>query len=390
MPALALTLPTDGGRTTKALYSAFLKSIAAGLFRLPETSFPERLRPLASGLRAHLRSLGKDVVFDLLRRPQVHAFLRCALTATDPDEGREMAGKLLFQTLFEMAADGTLPDGERAWPSAPPLPRLASQTHGVLQGVDEAETLAFANGRVIVDGADRAITADPEAFHAVEPGLRFALADPNPVSEFSDHPEVEGNAVTLGDADVATWLQGLRDCLRVIEDFTPGIRAEMRLVLQQLIPVGTASEHHASCSYKDAIGSIYLTLNHRLLTMAEALIHEFQHNKLYLLFHADPVMKNADWPLFASPLRPDPRPLRGHLLGAHAFVPIAELYRRIEQSGSELRHLGGFRERFGQVIEKNGAALATLMEHAVASARGQELIDDLVERHSEHERYFRS
>src|SRR6185436_4142373 len=90
---------------------------------------------------------------------------------------------------------------------------------------------------------------------------------------------------------------------------------------------------HLSASYQEAIGTIYLTLHPNLMTMAEAVIHEFSHNKLNALFELDELLENAYWPLYTSPVRPDPRPLHGVVLAVHAFQPVARLYERMTDAG---------------------------------------------------------
>ena len=137
--------------------------------------------------------------------------------------------------------------------------------------------------------------------------------------------------------------------------------------MQQLVPVGYDPEAHLSASYREAIGTIYLTLHPQPMTMTEALIHEFSHNKLNALFELDPVLDNAFWPLYASPVRPDPRPLHGVLLAAHAFVPVAEMYFRMIDQGAPETQTHGFDERLRQIVAKNHDALTVL------EARGLEV-----------------
>jgi HEXXH motif-containing protein len=150
----------------------------------------------------------------------------------------------------------------------------------------------------------------------------------------------------------------------------------MELYLCQIIPVGVDREKHLSASYREAIGTIYLTLHPDLMTMTEALIHEFQHNKLNALFEVDKVLDNAFSPLYPSPIRPDPRPLAGVLLAVHAFLPVAHLYERmIAERHPETSH-PGFRERFAQVISINHEGVDVL-RHGQPSPVGAGLLDEI-------------
>src|SRR6185503_4671918 len=114
-----------------------------------------------------------------------------------------------------------------------------------------------------------------------------------------------------------------------------------------------------SASYQEAIGTIYMTLHPSLMTMAEAVIHEFSHNKINALFELDDVLENAWAPLYTSPVRPDPRPLHGVLLAVHAFLPVARLYERMIEQGDPLAESSAFRGRYAAIrrINREGAEL---------------------------------
>jgi HEXXH motif-containing protein len=214
--------------------------------------------------------------------------------------------------------------------------------------------------------------------------MMLALADTNPISDFEAHPDKDGNQLDLGDAPVTEWVGSLRKALDLIGTYLPGIREEMRLILRQVIPVGTDEHQHLSASYREAIGTVYMTLHPQPMTMTEAMLHEFQHNKLNALFHLDPVMSNAFWPLYPSPVRPDPRPLHGVLLAAHAFVPVAELYRRMLSDDHAFVSTGSFKKRFAKIIQDNDEAMTVLNTHAQPSAAGALVLADLNAWHAQH------
>jgi HEXXH motif-containing protein len=123
--------------------------------------------------------------------------------------------------------------------------------------------------------------------------------------------------------------------------------------------VGWHAERHLSASYQEVIGTIYMTLHPSQMTLSEALIHEFSHNKLNALFEIDDVLENAWSPLYASPVRPDPRPLHGVLLAVHAFLPVARLYERMIEAGDPEAQGDDFRRRYGAIrrINREGAEL---------------------------------
>ena len=79
------------------------------------------------------------------------------------------------------------------------------------------------------------------------------------------------------------------DCVRSARDRS----AELASTTDRLVPVGFEPEMHLSASYREAPGTVYLTLHPDPLTMAEAIIHETQHGKLNRLMWLDPVLRNG-------------------------------------------------------------------------------------------------
>lgn len=210
------------------------------------------------------------------------------------------------------------------------------------------------------------------AFHSIEGGLVLATVDTNPLAMLEAHPEKLGNAIDLGSRSAETWCEALRDALATVDEHMPVIRSEIDLVVHQFIPVGYDAERHLSASYAEAIGTIYLSLHPSSMTMVEAVIHEHQHNKLNALLELDPLLDNAFWPLFTSPVRPDPRPLHGILLAVHAFLPVEALYRRRIEAGHE-----GLERRYDHIVRGNREGAAVLLEHAAPTAMGAALLDEI-------------
>src|SRR3954454_16108937 len=128
-----------------------------------------------------------------------------------------------------------------------------------------------------------------------------------------------------------------------------------------MVPVGWHEQKHLSASYQEAIGTIYLSLHPSRMTLAEALIHEFSHNKLNALFEVDEVLENAWSPLYTSPVRPDPRPLHGVLLAVHAFLPVARLYEKMLEANHPLAQNEAFSRRFEQVCATNREAAEVVL-----------------------------
>jgi hypothetical protein len=385
---LCLTVPSDDGRSTRWVTGRFLKKLARDLFSLPLALYGDDLAVTAASVTACLKALGKDAVLSLLRRPQVHVFLCCATSALQERDialARVRARELLLQLVFEMSLDGSLSEDVH-WTGPFPLERLMSPIHGKDVGLSGVNRLCFSSSGCRGEDAD--LQWNMSAFPKLETRFVLSLADSNPMSDFEAHPDKKGNQLSLGDTAVEGWLETMVAALRVVAEGMPGIYREMSLIHQQFIPVGTDAEKHLSASYQESVGTVYMTLHPQLLTMVEAIIHEFQHNKINMLFHVDPVLENAFFPLFSSPVRPDPRPLHGVLLAAHAFVPVAELYRRLVMEENPLSRRGGFMERFEQIIASNTAALDVLVSHAKPTRLGQAVIDEMVSLNDSHRAFM--
>jgi HEXXH motif-containing protein len=169
----------------------------------------------------------------------------------------------------------------------------------------------------------------------------------------------------------------LRESLALIGEHLPTLRGEIDLFIHQFVPVGYDDHKHLSASYQESIGTIYLTLHPNLMTMTEAIIHEFSHNKLNALFELDALLENAYWPLYTSPVRPDPRPLHGVVLAVHAFQPVARLYEAMIAAGHPWSKSPDFLRRFEQVKKVNREGAAVVLGNGRPTAVGKGLFDEM-------------
>jgi len=296
--------------------------------------------------------------------------------------------------LFEMALRGLL-TGSFIWEQG--APRLASLViGGEIIPPQQASGLVFSTTCVAAianeseiavlpldDDGMRAACEQPGGFrferryHPVGDVTHFATLDHNPIAAFETHPNKSGNAVDLGGRSTEEWIEALDAAFGLVESCLPETFSEMQLMLHEVIPVGWDEKRHLSASYREAIGTAYLTLNPNAMTMAEAVVHEFQHNKFNVVADEVAFLTNAFHPLYPSPVRPDPRPLWGILLAVHAFLPVAELYRRLRDAGHPLAALPEFDRRMSDLDLKNHEGMEMLRAHAQFTPPGRELFADL-------------
>jgi HEXXH motif-containing protein len=333
--------------------------------------------------------------------PAVGTALQCVELRGDLRAFRERidlaAARMLPHLLFEMALRRLVPAGQSfLW--EPGAPRLASLAIGGELAAPEGATAwrfsashvaALGGGTELArlpaerDAMHRALAADARGFRfarcfrRVGNVTQFATIDHNPIAEFEEHPEKAGNHVDLGGRSEGEWIAVLDQSFALVERFLPGEFADMGLLLRQVIPVGYDPVRHLSASYREAVGTVYLTLHPSVMIMTEAVIHEFQHNKFNVSAYGIDFLANAFHPLYKSPIRPDPRPLWGILLAVHAFLPVAEIYRRMRDARHPLASTPDFERRMAEIDLKNHEGMEMLRAHGEFTPAGRALLDDL-------------
>lgn len=378
-----LTLPAIGSTTGREVFSAALRRAIHELLRLPPA-------PGANGaawarflpaLRETARR-APGAVASAVRRPTIGTLIRCLRGRVE----ERLQGELLATLALELAIAGVLED--RVVVPAPPPQVLGMGGRLALEPPPGPLTIARDGWRVgAVGGSFEIGEGEEDVFgtcpsgHVIKRGAygevagAIALAlrwDNNPLAEVEAHPDKAGSRLDLGGRAPAAWLAGLRAGLELVARHVPGLHAELEVGLSLVVPVGFAAERHVSASYQEAIGAVYLSLHPSALTLAEALIHEFSHNKLHALLEQGPLLENAWVPLFASPVRPDPRPLHGVLLAVHAFMPVAAMLESMLAEGT--CEVEG---RLREVARGNHEGAQTLLAHGRPTALGEPLLAEI-------------
>ena len=384
-PPRDLTVPEPNSRTARDTLSKALGKGLRDLVSLPPGlagAGPGRAEAATFiGLVREIAQTNPGILIRLLREPSVGALVRVLrnlrLQGGGP-EGEGLFAELGATLSFELAAFEVLPRPLRLSSLPPRIVSVALRR--VVEIPPKTKAMVFESGRVTLEGPEGTeevpFSDETPRYHPVDDDTLLATVDNNPLAMFEAHPDKDGNAINLGGREASEWVEMLRECHQLIETFLPEIREEIRLFVRQYVPVGYHAQRHFSASYQEAIGTIYLTLHPQLMTMAEAVVHEFSHNKLNALFELDGVLENAFHPLYKSPVRPDPRPLHGIVLAVHAFQPIAHMYERMIAAEHPLSKSPAFHQRFEQIVAGNHEGATVVLENGVPTPIGAGLLDE--------------
>jgi HEXXH motif-containing protein len=147
-----------------------------------------------------------------------------------------------------------------------------------------------------------------------------------------------------------------------------------------LVPLGpNVSGHYVSATSGNAFGAVASTFPPDGLAMAAALVHEFQHAKLYALLHLVRLLDAGPGTTFYAPWRSDPRPLAGLLQGCYAFLGLVEFWHAQQSVGSPAaRQRAAF--EFARWRDAVDGVLDTLTCSGALTAEGRRFVLGLRER----------
>lgn len=139
------------------------------------------------------------------------------------------------------------------------------------------------------------------------------------------------------DADEAAVWQDLFDEAAAILTGTGREAGPGRLdpaAIRALVPWGRTSvepppspDVRVSATSGDSYAAMLIARPATPVSLAETLVHEFQHSKLAALLHLFPLLDDDRAERYYAPWRADPRPLTGLLHGAYAFTGVAGFWR---------------------------------------------------------------
>jgi HEXXH motif-containing protein len=190
------------------------------------------------------------------------------------------------------------------------------------------------------------------------------LADPVPPARLSDDAVERWRKLLAGAWDVL--------CAHHAETADAMSNGVVSLVPLQTEP-GWDSR---SASNGEAFGSVMVSEPPDEVTLAVALVHEFQHIKLGALMHLLTIVSDDDGSLYYAPWRDDPRPLSGFLQGIYAFFGIAAFWRvhRLTVTGADAAQAD---YEYLYAREQTAEAIDAVRNAPALTEVGQTLVDRL-------------
>jgi uncharacterized protein len=155
--------------------------------------------------------------------------------------------------------------------------------------------------------------------------------------------------------DVRLFLRALTSGQRTLGPMLEWVTTVTKVVVPLRRREGVS---RSSCA-QELPGLIFLDLPHGLQIL-ESLVHESAHQYLFRAEAAGPLVEPGHTGLYRSPLRADPRPLRGVLLAYHALAYIGAFYADAVANGLAVSRAG---EQLPTLRQQLQAAEQTLMDN---------------------------
>jgi uncharacterized protein len=179
----------------------------------------------------------------------------------------------------------------------------------------------------------------------------------------------------------------VQTALKIVREWRPSLYEEMFHISGAVQFVRDPSAHEekiVSFSDNAVPGALYVsvTQNRELIDpydLADSLVHEHRHQKLYLLERLAPMVEPTDMKI-ASPWRADPRPPSGLFHAVFVFVELRRLWQHVRDHGperlanrainqlkdTEARLEEGFRTLHGCPLTAEGRTLLAVLVGAAA------------------------
>ncbi|WP_084701512.1 HEXXH motif domain-containing protein [Cryptosporangium arvum] len=324
---------------------------------------------LADALKAAPHEVDRLLLHPAVGDWGMHA-LRRLHGGASPAEVADDAGYLngiVAAAVLRAGTTGEIPVRVRADGSVP-LPGA-----GLFEGLGQRRwlTVHVENGVARLRDADETTWRPLRDLQSVAEGHRIGVT----IDDLDPHriPEELPIGGRLSDAAATHWQACLDDAWSLLVRRHPDRALSIARDITCLAPLlVTPGEPSVSASSGDSVGGIALTEPLDGQHMAEALVHEHAHNKLWSLLSHFRLVEPSD-AVFYAPWRTDPRPAPGLLQGAYAHLNLVA-YWEIErwQASGDAARLAHF--EFARWRDAVDVVLGSLLESGALTELGVEFV----------------
>ncbi|MBC7498343.1 hypothetical protein H7170_01745 [Candidatus Gracilibacteria bacterium] len=218
--------------------------------------------------------------------------------------------------------------------------------------------------------------------------IALTLDFKNPDINKHAHPEhqKQGISIGFGEQTPQDWRNLFKKSFDILHSVSPGCMSEIDSMIKKIIPFGVSVGVHNSGSYSEAIGHLLMSyptgMSHPELALLEAILHEYNHNKINLIMQTEVLILNDSREIYYSPYRPDARHIHGIYLGLHAIAGVYWVIWNAHSTG--IYSLSPqWQEKAVLYVLKNGLSLQILDRYAKLTPLGQEILEEMRAVHRE-------
>ncbi|OHV37119.1 hypothetical protein BCD49_18245 [Pseudofrankia sp. EUN1h] len=186
----------------------------------------------------------------------------------------------------------------------------------------------------------------------------------------------------LTDEAARRWLSAAGDAVALLHRVLPAGAAEVSEYIQVLVPLVSQSPTiHRSAATAETFGMVQMSWSGAPFQLAEALLHEYYHNKLNALLDIDPlVVGQAEHSRCYSPWRDDARPLHGLLHAVFSFYSVVVFWAACAAVDPSAAGQDRAVREFARRREQVRTGVDQLLEHAQLTEVGKTLLGELLTR----------
>jgi len=246
----------------------------------------------------------------------------------------------------------------------------AKGDHAVVRSTPAGAVVDSAARRVVIPPDPHADAPGWQGLRRIRVGSFDALVDDLDPFRMPGAPDLTAR---LGAAETEAWAEVFRQALPLLERHHSVPAGEVAAAVKVIVPRDDPVSGVVSSSSPETFGAVAMSQPTDACVLAETLVHEVQHVKLSALLDMVSLTRPDEGNRFYAPWRDDPRPARGLLQGAYAYLGVSGFWRR-----QRLHADGSARIRAEAQYERWRTATAlvtgTLMSSGTLTGNGTEFV----------------